>query len=138
MRTFQLLIHSGTGFKNEGYLLLKGRRNSLTALATSLSLALIRPNGLHDVIHLAGNWGGWGPRTLLRSITALGLMRRQRAVDPAPPEALNSGKKPVHHRPGNRSPDFCSSFRWLFGASWQGPEAPGCRTLGQPSFSQRN
>ena len=40
-----------------GQILLKGSRYSLTALATSLSLALIRPNGLHDVIHLAGNWG---------------------------------------------------------------------------------
>jgi hypothetical protein len=55
--------------------------------------------------------GGLGPRGCPRSVAALGFTRRQRAVDPAPPQALDSGKKPVPRRSGNRSPGFGSSPR---------------------------
>ena len=54
--------------------------------------------------------GGGGPEKDLPPVAALRFCRRQRAVDPALPEALAFGKKQAPFRPGNRSLGYGSSF----------------------------
>ena len=88
----------------------------------------------HDVLGLAAPWG-WGLREDPLRLLSKAFTRRQCAVDPAPPEALDSLNKPVARRPGSRSPGYGSCFRRLSGSSRHRTEAPRLR---RSSLSGRN
>jgi hypothetical protein len=67
---------------------------------------------------------GWGIKESPRSVAALSGPSRQCAVDPAPPEAPDSGKKPAPRRSGKQSSYFGGFSRRCCGSSRQRPEAP--------------